>query len=107
MTSPPSTDLHQLTDHVPTYFGRIIGLNSVVVSARAEAEHGIGDPCIYALDPTAAGAINLGVGVLLSSRCGIVGESNNSAALECLVGLGITAPSIKVTGGADGLLGGV
>jgi len=96
-----------ITQHVPTYFGRIIGLNSVVASARAEAQRGVGGPCIYALDPTGAGAITLGAGVLLRSNCGIVDESNSAAALECAVGLGITAPSIKVTGGADGLLGGL
>lgn len=96
-----------VTQHVPTYFGRIIGLNSVIASARSEAQRGVGGPCIYALDPSSAGAITLGVGVLLKSNCGIVDESSNSAALECAVGLGITAPSIKVTGGADGLLGGL
>jgi Flp pilus assembly protein TadG len=96
-----------VTDHVPTYFARIVGINSVTLTTRAEAEHGVGGPCIYALDPNAAGAIALGVGVLLNSQCGIVDESDNAAALECLVGLGITAPSIQVTGGASGLLGGI
>ncbi len=96
-----------VTNHVPTYFGRIVGINSVTMTTRSEAEHGVGGPCIYALDPASAGAISLGVGVLLNSQCGIVDESDSSAALECLVGLGITAPSIKVTGGASGLLGGL
>ncbi len=96
-----------ITNHVPTYFGRIVGIDSVTVTTRAEAERGVGGPCIYALDPNAAGAITLAAGVLVNSKCGIIDESDNSAALECLVGLGITAPSISVTGGAEGLLDGL
>jgi hypothetical protein len=96
-----------ITNQVPTYFGRIMGINSITVTARAEAERGIGGPCIYALDPNGAGAITLAVGVLVNSRCGIVDESDSPEALECLVGLGITAPSISVTGGAVGLLDGL
>lgn len=96
-----------ITNHVPTYFGRIVGINSVTLTTRAEAERGIGGPCIYALDPTGAAAINLAVGVLVNSKCGIVDESNNADALNCLIGLGISAPSLNVTGGAEGLLDGL
>ena len=96
-----------ITDQVPTYFGRILGINTVTVTTRAEAERGIGGPCIYALDQSGAGAITLAAGVLVNSKCGIVDESDNSAALECLVGIGITAPSIDVSGGAEGLLSGL
>jgi Flp pilus assembly protein TadG len=96
-----------VTDQVPTYFGRVIGINTVQVTARAEAERGVGGPCIYALDPTGADAILLVAGVLVDVKCDIVDESNNAAALDCLVGLGIYAPRINVTGGAEGLLDGL
>jgi Flp pilus assembly protein TadG len=96
-----------ITDQVPTYFARVFGIPSMTVTTRAEAERGVGGPCIYALDPSASGAITLAADALLNSECGIVDESSSASALECLVGLGITAPSIKVTGGADGLLNGL
>jgi Flp pilus assembly protein TadG len=96
-----------VTNQVPTYFARILGISTITATTRAEAERGIGGPCIYALDPTGAGAITLAAGVLVDSKCGVVDESNNSAALACLIGIGIHAPSISVTGGAEGLLNGL
>jgi Putative Flp pilus-assembly TadE/G-like len=88
----------------PMYFAQMVGIHNMLLSARAEAERDPTAPCIYALDPTGAGAINLLVGLGVRSTCGIVDESNNSKALTCLVGLLISAPSISVTGGTSGLL---
>lgn len=87
-----------------TYFASLVGYNNVPIMARAEAQRGVGGPCIYALDPSGSGAINLGIGVLVQSQCGIVDESTSSSALVCGVGLGITAPSINVAGGVASLL---
>ncbi len=87
-----------------TYFARFLGINNVMLSARAEASRNPNAPCIYALDPTGAGAISVLAAVGLQSKCGIVDESNSSAALTCLVGLLVSAPKIDVTGGTAGLL---
>jgi Flp pilus assembly protein TadG len=93
-----------LSEQVKTRFARIVGFNNVPVSVRAEAARGISGPCIYALDPTASGAISIVAGVGVRSTCAIVAESNSPSAVTCLVGLLLSAPKILVTGGTAGLL---
>ena len=94
-----------VSQQVPTTFGRLVGVDNLLVSAHAEAVRGIG-PCIYALDPSGA-AITIVAGVIVKSRCGIVDESSSSNALSCVVGIAVYAPSIDVTGGSQGLLCGI
>jgi Flp pilus assembly protein TadG len=91
-----------VSEQVPTYFARIIGINSTTVSARAEAMRGNG-PCIYALDSSGA-AIIIVAGVLVKANCGVVDESTSSNALACVVGIGLYAPSVNISGNAQGLL---
>lgn len=102
-----------VSEQVPTYFTRLIGIDSETVSARAEAAHGLGGPCIYALggppggpydDQAAIGAL---AAVLVHSNCKIIDESDNADALDCVVGLGITTPGIADSGGAEGGLLGI
>jgi hypothetical protein len=83
-----------VSDPVPTYFAKIFGVPSIPISVRAEAGRGLGGPCIYALDPSAYGAINILVGLGFHSNCGIVDESNNNTAATCTLGLFISAPQI-------------
>ena len=89
---------------VPLSFAKIMGFNQMAVTTRAEAARPANTPCVYALDPHGAGAISFVAGVGMTFSCGLVDESDSSAALACLVGLGISVPSVKVTGGAAGLL---
>lgn len=91
-----------VSQQVRTYFAKVVGYNNVKVSARAEAKRGAG-PCIYALNRHIDSAITFPVGLGVNSTCGIVDESDNAAALTCLVAFG-TAPKINVTGGTSGLL---
>ncbi|QHN02696.1 hypothetical protein FTO74_04405 [Granulicella sp. WH15] len=93
-----------VSQQLRTYFAKIVGFDNVPISARAEAAHGLGGPCIYALDPSGPGAITVVGGVGFTSTCAIVDESTSDAALACVVGLGISAPKISVSGGAAGLL---
>jgi hypothetical protein len=93
-----------LSQDVPTYFMEIFGKKSFRMSARAETARDPGGPCIYALDPTASGALSVLAGLGINSQCGIVVESNSPSAVTCLIGLGISAPSMKVHGGTAGLL---
>jgi Flp pilus assembly protein TadG len=86
-----------------THFASIFGLNNVPVTVRAEAGRANG-PCIYALDPTGPGAITILVGLGFTSACGVVDESSSPSALVCVLGAFLSAPSIRVTGGASGLL---
>ncbi len=94
----------QVTRNVPTYFAKIMGINSVLIGARAEAARPIAPPCIWALDKTGAGAISVLAGLGINSQCGIVDESSSSAAFSCLIGFAVSAPSIALHGGAAGLL---
>jgi Flp pilus assembly protein TadG len=92
-----------LSQPVQTYFASLVGLKTVTVKARAEAAHGLGGPCIYALNPTGP-ALTILAGVLVKSRCPIVDESKSAGALTCVVGAFLHAPRISVSGGAEGLL---
>lgn len=89
-----------------TYFARVLGWDNVRVTARAESTRA-GGPCIYALDPSAAGAISVLVGVAVTANCTIVDESSSPNALSCIVGAFLTAPKINVTGGVGSLLCGL
>ncbi|MBB6142651.1 hypothetical protein HNQ77_000589 [Silvibacterium bohemicum] len=93
-----------VTENVPTYFARILGISTVPISARAEAARGVGGPCIYALDPAGAPAIQMTAALGMNIPCGIVDESSAANAFSCAVGLAINVPSINITGGASGLL---
>jgi Flp pilus assembly protein TadG len=93
-----------LSEKVKTHFAQIVGFNNVPISVRAEAARGISGPCIYALDPSASGAISVVAGIGVRSTCAIVAESNSPSAVTCLVGLILSAPRILVTGGTAGLL---
>lgn len=95
-----------VSEPVPTYFAKLIGLNSLTMTARAEASRGIGGPCIYALDPSGA-AITILAGVIVKSKCDIVDESASSDALDCIVGVFLYAPSVNITGGSSGILCGI
>ena len=92
-----------LSQPVQTYFASLVGLKTVTVKARAEAAHGLGGPCIYALNPTGP-AFTILAGVLVKSRCPIVDESKSASALTCVVGAFLYAPRISVSGGSEGLL---
>lgn len=92
-----------VSEPVETYFASLVGLKSVTVKARAEAAHGLGGPCIYALNPSGA-ALTILAGVIVKSRCPIVDESKSSNALTCVVGAFLYAPRISVSGGSEGLL---
>jgi len=94
-----------VAENVPTLFGRVMGFNSVNVTARAEAGLPGGGNCVYALDPSGT-AITLVLGVF-QSPCGVVDESQSSGffspAFLCLAGV-FDAPYIGVAGSSDTLL---
>ena len=92
-----------LSEPVNTYFARLVGINSFNVNVRAEAAHGLGGPCIYALDSSGA-ALSILAGVIVKSNCGVVDESSSSNAINCVVGAFLYAPIILDSGGTSGLL---
>ncbi len=69
----------------PTTFVGIFGLKTVPVSVRAEAalRTQAGQPCVYALDPSANGALQIANSSSVVASCGISVESSSSSALLC------------------------
>jgi Flp pilus assembly protein TadG len=92
-----------VSEPVQTFFASLVGIRTVNIETRAEAVHGLGGPCIYALDPHGP-AITILAGVIVRSNCGVVDESASKDALSCVVGAFLYAPSIQVSGGSEGLL---
>lgn len=89
-----------------TYFARLLGWDNVRITARAEATRSSG-PCIYALDPSSAGAISILAGIAVNANCAIIDESTSPYALSCVVGAFLTAPKVNVAGGVGSLLCGL
>lgn len=96
----------QITERAPLRFSSLFGYNKFIIKARAQAARGVGGPCIYALNPTDPGTLNLAVAVGLQAKCGVVVESKDPNSVFCLVGLAVTAPEVQVspTGGTASLL---
>jgi Flp pilus assembly protein TadG len=84
----------------PTYFLRVLGYNTVNVSARAVSSSITSPNCIYALDPSASGAVHTDGGDVLTSTCGLIVDSNSSTAITS--DGSVTATSVGVVGGYSG-----
>ncbi len=82
-------------------FAPAIGVNSVSVSARAEAAQTGGNTCVVALNPNGT-AVSLLIGAVVA-QCGVLDESAStgffSPAFSCLFGY-FQAPFIDIVGGA-------
>jgi len=91
-----------VTQPEPTYFLRVLGLSSITVSARAVADNGNGPNCIYAMDPSASGAMAASGSAAIQSGCGLLINSTSSTALTTSGAASISAPSIGVVGGYSG-----
>src|SRR5579862_8903836 len=70
----------------PTFFMRILGTNSVTLSAQSVAQtttsSGSIGGCIFALNPTASDALNLESGTTLNTSCSAISESSDSEAFK-------------------------
>lgn len=84
----------------PTYFLAALGQQNVAVSANAVALTVSGGSCVYALDPSAPGAITVGGSGSLNSACGVYDNSDDKTSALTVSGGGtITAPLVGVVGG--------
>ncbi|HEV2425935.1 MAG TPA: pilus assembly protein TadG-related protein [Terriglobia bacterium] len=89
-----------ITQTVPTFFMKVMGINSEQISTRAVSQYGSSTNCIYALSPNASDAIQTNGSVTFSSQCGIVDDSNASVALLMNGASGsISASSVSIVGG--------
>jgi hypothetical protein len=107
INNPPSTGPNAsnsayveavVTGSEPTNFLRVVGVNSMTVSARAVAYEGNGSSCIYVTDPTASGALSTNGNVNVNSSCGLMVNSSSSSGITAVGNVTITAPNIGVVG---------
>src|SRR5579863_9751731 len=107
MNNPPSTGPNAsnsgyveaiVSEPAPTYFLRVLGVNTMTVSARAVAYEGNGPNCIYVLNPTASGALSANGSATVQSGCGMLVDSNSSAAITAVGSITVNAPVIGVVG---------
>jgi hypothetical protein len=101
--SPPNPTTGQyveaeITRNVPVYFLSALGYSSIKVSVSAVAGTVNSQNCVYALDPSAANAIDLTGNFTVSSSCGIIDDSTSATALAAS-GIGtVTTASTGVAG---------
>jgi Flp pilus assembly protein TadG len=73
---------YTVTEQIPTLFTAVLGKSAFTAAASASAgSYGGGGGCIYVLNPTMDGGINMSDGTL-SSNCGIYVNSNNAKAID-------------------------
>jgi Flp pilus assembly protein TadG len=86
---------------VPQLFSAVLGNPSGLVAARSTTAVIGSNDCIYALNPTASGAVQVGGTSCLTSCCGIFVNSNDPSALGTNGGGTIQAPNYDVVGGVS------
>jgi Flp pilus assembly protein TadG len=87
-----------ITQQVPTYFLRVLGYNKIKMSTEAIAGTVNGPACIYALDPSASGAVSLTGKININSSCGLVDDSNSSSALSATGNITVQTTATGITG---------
>ena len=86
-----------VTQTVPTYFARILGVTSEKVTARAEATLPGGGSCMFTTG-TSGADITLALALTFTSGCGWVDESSSSNAFTGVLGF-YDVPYLGVVGG--------
>jgi Flp pilus assembly protein TadG len=86
----------------PAYFMRVLGYTQINVSVRSVASSMNGPACVYALDPTASGALTVSGSSSVTLSCGAIVDSNDAVALNSNGGAIMTATDIGVAGGYSG-----
>lgn len=82
----------------PTYFMKMLGINSVNIASRAVAGTGSTYACIWALDRSGSSVSINGSADLYTPRCSIYDDSAASDALTLTGGGSVTARSIGIVG---------
>lgn len=91
----------RVAQRVPQMFSAALGNTSGLVVSRSTVSIVGASDCIYALNPTATGAISVGGTAALTASCGLFVNSNNGAALGTNGGGTLTAPEYDVVGGVN------
>jgi Flp pilus assembly protein TadG len=108
VNNPPTSGQNQgnssyvevlLAQRQPTFFMKLLGVKSEMVSTRAVAYSGVSGGCIYALDPSQSSAFTVNGNSNLTAQCGILDNSNNTTAALVTNGGGcMSAKYIGVVG---------
>jgi Flp pilus assembly protein TadG len=85
-----------ITQSEPMYFARILGVNAMTISARAEAKVGNSPYCVIALG--SAGLTFQSNGGGITASCGLMVDSDSTTAFQAN-GANVTASQISVNGG--------
>lgn len=87
----------QVSQSTPTFFLKVISINSVDVNAIARAE--MRPNCVTTLDPAAANSFQTSTGANLQMPdCGIFTHSNNASAFNAVAGSTVNALSVDIVG---------
>jgi len=83
---------------VPTFFMRVLNTDSATVTARAVAAQVSSPNCVFALDPTAADAIEASNDAQVVVGCGIISDSSNSKAVYSTGSASISGTAVNIVG---------
>jgi len=92
---------YRVIQKVPQMFSAILGNMSGMVASRSTASIQGATDCIYALDPSAPGAVQVDGTAALTSSCGIYDNSSDGSALGTNGGGTLSAPEYDVVGGVN------
>jgi len=108
VNNPPLSGPHQgnpsyveviVAQKQPTFFMKVLGIDSHMVSTRAVAYSGTSGACIYTINPSNSSAFVVSGNADLDAQCGILDNSNNSTAALVTNGGGcLSAKYIGVVG---------
>lgn len=87
---------------VPSFLSAILYDGQTTVTGRAVASYGTADACIWALNPTEAGAVKVSGSAQVNMDCGIMANSSDPSAITQNGSSCINATSVMSVGGASG-----
>lgn len=87
---------------VPSFLSSIVHPGQTTVTGRAVATAGTKDACVWALNPSQAGAITVTGGAQVNMDCGIMANSSSPSAITQNGASCVNATSITSVGGASG-----
>jgi len=91
-----------ITTPLPLLLSSLIDETSKSAASRAVATAGIGDGCLFALNPSESGAITVGGTADVELGCGVIANSSDSSAISVSGTACLTATAVSAAGGVSG-----
>ncbi len=86
----------------PSFLSALVHEGQTTIAARAVASAGTAEACIWALNPTASGAVTVSGNAQVNMDCGIMANSSSASAITQNGASCINAASVASVGGASG-----